>query len=388
MKKIERISDLERKYVSEVLDQQFKTSSGSIMNTRLENAIAELYGVKYVITFVNGTTTMHAALLAAGIKEGDEVIVPPLTMASTTFAVLQAGATPIYADVDPDTFQIDPVSIEKNITNKTKAIITVALYGLSPDMVKIMELAQKHNLFVLEDNAETMLSKQNGKFAGTFGHAASFSFQSSKHLTAGEGGVIITDDEELALNIRRISSLGYAGVSSNKGKITKRDIQEPDYFRHVSDGYNYRMPELCAAVALGQVERVDELVQRRIDVAKLFESIVEKADWINSQYVPENYVNSYWTYVAKLDTSVVTWLDFRDKFMSLGGDGVYAPWKLTYQEPFYNNLKTSSSDYRPQCEVAEDLQQRLLQFKTNYWDWDQATVQAEILDKTIKYFDK
>lgn len=384
MKDIERISEIEKMYVNEVLESNFATSKGSIMNTRLEEAFKNTFGSRYAITFINGTATMHAILLAKGIGKGDEVIVPPLTMASTTFAVLQVGATPIYADVDSLTYQIDPKSIEKKITNNTKAIITVALYGLSPDMDEIMNLASDKNIFVLEDNAETMKSYYKGKLAGTIGHAASFSFQSSKHLTAGEGGMVITDDENLALDVRRVSSLGYAGISSQKGKITKNQIQSPDYFRHVSSGFNFRMPELCAAVALGQLERVDELVQRRIDVANLFLEIVNKTDWITAQHTPEYCVNSYWTFVSKLENPAISWTNFRDKFQEFGGDGIYAPWKLTYQEPFYNELKNKEED--PYCPVAEKLQKTLLQFKTNYWKWEEAEKQAEILQKTIQFF--
>lgn len=386
MEDINRICSQERSYVKEVLDNYFKTSSGSLMNTRVEKAFAELYGTKFAITFVNGTATMHTILMAAGIGEGDEVIVPPLTMASTTFAVLQVGATPVYADVDSRTYQIDPKSIKEKINDKTRAIITVALYGLSPDMNEIMNLAEEFNLFVLEDNAETMLSYYRGKLAGTIGHAASFSFQSSKHLTAGEGGIVITDDEELALAVRRISSLGYSGVSSEKGKITKNQIQSPDYFRHVSTGFNYRMPELCAAVALGQIERVNELVNRRIDVAKFFDEILTDVEWLEPQYTPEYCVNSYWAYVVKLTHPSVDWVMFRDKFQNLGGDGIYAPWKLTYQEPFYDNLL--NRELNPACPVAEQLQTSLLQFKTNYWKWDDAKKQAIILRETIDYFNK
>lgn len=385
MKDIERISSIEKAYVDEVMDNYFKTSSGSIMNTRLEKSFADLYGSKFAITFINGTATMHAILMAAGIGEGDEVIVPPLTMASTTFAVLQVGATPVYADVDSRTYQIDPESVKEKISDKTKAIITVALYGLSPDMDKIMQLAHEFNLFVLEDNAETMMSCYKGKLAGTIGHAASFSFQSSKHLTAGEGGIVITDDEELALAVRRVSSLGYSGISSQKGKITKNQIQSPDYFRHVSSGFNYRMPELCAAVVLGQIERVDELVSRRIDVAELFDDVIADTEWLVPQHTPDYCKNTYWTYVVELTHPVIDWIAFRDKFQELGGDGVYAPWKLTYQEPFYQDLVNCESN--PQCPVAEKLQLSLLQFKTNYWEWDKAEEQATILKKTIDYFE-
>ena len=386
MNEIERISDIERSYVNEVLNNQFRTSAGSKMNTRLEKAFSDLYDCKYAITFVNGTATMHTILLAAGIGKGDEVIVPPLTMASTTFAVIQAGAKVIYADVDPKTYQIDPASIRKKITKKTKAIITVALYGLCPEMDELMEVAHENNLFVLEDNAETMMSMYKDKLVGTFGHAASFSFQSSKHLTAGEGGIVITDDKNLALTVRRISSLGYSGLSSGKGKITKNDIQSPDYYRHVSPGFNYRMPELCAAVVLGQIERQEELVERRIAVANLFADVIKDVDWLKPQFTPNYCRNTYWTYVVKLNSDDLDWIAFRDKFQEFGGDGIYAPWKLTYQEPFFENLSISNRESNPYCPNAEALQTTLLQFKTNYWKWHDAELQADILEKTINYY--
>ncbi len=386
MNEIERISDIERSYVNEVLNNQFRTSAGSKMNTRLEKAFSDLYDCKYAITFVNGTATMHTILLAAGIGKGDEVIVPPLTMASTTFAVIQAGAKVIFADVDPKTYQIDPASIRKKITKKTKAIITVALYGLCPEMDELMEVANENNLFVLEDNAETMMSMYKDKLVGTFGHAASFSFQSSKHLTAGEGGIVITDDKNLALAVRRISSLGYSGLSSGKGKITKNDIQSPDYYRHVSPGFNYRMPELCAAVVLGQIERQEELVERRIAVANLFADVIKDVDWLKPQFTPNYCRNTYWTYVLKLNSDDLDWIAFRDKFQEFGGDGIYAPWKLTYQEPFFENLSLSNRESNPHCPNAEALQTTLLQFKTNYWKWHDAELQADILEKTINYY--
>tara|TARA_B100000579_G_scaffold91584_1_gene72313 strand:+ start:1732 stop:2895 length:1164 start_codon:yes stop_codon:yes gene_type:complete len=386
MNEIERISDIERSYVNEVLNNQFRTSAGSKMNTRLEKVFSDLYDCKYAITFVNGTATMHTILLAAGIGKGDEVIVPPLTMASTTFAVIQAGAKVIYADVDPETYQIDPASIRKKITKKTKAIITVALYGLCPEMDELMEVAHENNLFVLEDNAETMMSMYKDQLVGTFGHAASFSFQSSKHLTAGEGGIVITDDENLALAVRRISSLGYSGLSSGKGKITKNDIQSPNYYRHVSPGFNYRMPELCAAVALGQIERQEELVERRIAVANLFSDVIKDVDWLNPQFTPNYCRNTYWTYVVKLNSDDLDWITFREKFQEFGGDGIYAPWKLTYQEPFFENLSLSNRESSPYCPNAEALQTILLQFKTNYWKWHDAELQADILEKTINYY--
>jgi perosamine synthetase len=338
---------------------------------------------------------MHAALEASGIGPGDEVIVPPLTMSATSFAVLQANATPVFADVDPETFEISPSSIEKNITSNTKAIITVALYGLSPDMDPIMELARKHDLLVIEDNAECFLGTYKQRMVGTLGHCASFSFQSSKHLTSGEGGIVITNNLDLAETMRKVQSLGYAGVSATKGKITKLDIQDPDYSRHVSLGWNYRMAELCCAVALAQVENIDALVERRVEVARLFDAAIQgHEEWFVPQKVGKEYGHTYWTWVARIEHPHVTWHQFRDRFIKLGGDGVYAAWKLTYMEPMFQEMRLlgrekcispeNRAKYVPGiCPVAERLQPRLVQFKTNYWNLDDAEKQADILSKTL-----
>ncbi|MBE0613481.1 MAG: DegT/DnrJ/EryC1/StrS family aminotransferase [Burkholderiales bacterium] len=393
-----RIYGNELKYLKEVLDSEFRSSRGSTMMRRFEEAFSERFGTKYAISFVNGTTTLHAALEAWGIGPGDEVIVPPLTMSATTFAVLQANATPVFADVDPETFQIAPDSIEAKITSKTRAIITVALYGLSPDMDPIMDLARKHDLLVIEDNAQCFLGTYKGRIAGTLGHCASFSLQSSKHLTSGEGGIVITNDLELAEQMRRVQSLGYAGVSATKGKITKRDIQDPDYSRHVTLGWNYRMGELCCAVALAQVENIDSLVGKRIEVARLFNQAIEGyEDWFIPQKVGNDYAHSYYTWVARLEKPDIAWHQFRDRFVELGGDGIYAAWQLTYLEPMFKEMRLlgrenfisieNKSNYREGiCPVAERLQPRLAQFKTNYWNIDDAKRQAEVLSKTLASF--
>jgi perosamine synthetase len=393
---IERISPLERRYVSECLDFGFETSKGSVFSSRLEQAFCELLGTEFAIAFINGTATMHAALEAAGVGPGHEVIVPPLTMASTAFVALQAHAVPVFADVDAETFQIDPTSIRERVTEHTRAIIPVALYGLSPDMDAIMEIAREFDLVVIEDNAEAITNTYRGRQIGTLGHMSSFSFQSSKHLASGEGGMIATNDEDLANKVRRFNSLGYAGVGSRKGKISRLDIQDPNYSRHVSHGFNYRIPELCAAVALGQVERAKELVQRRVDVAELFMEAMADCNWLVPQKTPDGDTNSYWTLAVKIVNDDIGWHAFRDRFIANGGDGIYAAWKLSYLEPMFAagcpvqhpSYRGTYQTYAPGlCPVAESIQPRLLQFKTNYWDWNEALQQAEILSRTIREFD-
>jgi perosamine synthetase len=393
-----RIGPNELVYVKEVLSTEFRSSSGSTFMRRLEETFAKRFGATYAISFINGTATMHAALEAIGVGPGDEVIVPPLTMSATTFAVLQANATPVFADVDLESFQIDPESIRARITHRTKAIITVALYGLSPDMDPIMQLAANYGLKVIEDNAECFLGQYKGRLVGTLGHCSSFSFQSSKHLTSGEGGIVLTEDRELAENIRKVQSLGYAGVGATKARITKKDIQDPNYSRHVTMGWNYRMPELCCAVALAQTENIDALVQRRVDVASIFnEATRDSHDWFIPQRHGPERVNSYWTWVCRNEHPSASWNTLRDAFLKNGGDGVYAAWKLTYLEPMFENMMLLGRErfISPEniamyksglCPVAERLQPRLMQFKTNYWDISMAHKQAEILRKTLKQF--
>ncbi|MFA5412020.1 MAG: DegT/DnrJ/EryC1/StrS family aminotransferase [Candidatus Micrarchaeia archaeon] len=391
---MERISDLERKYVLEALANGFRTSLNSVFNTKLEQKFAQVFRSKYAIGHVNGTATMHTALVALGVKPGDEVIVPPLTMSSTSLCVLQNGSIPVFADVDRNTYTISPDSIRKCITKKTKAIITVSLYGLSPDYDEILKICKEHNLFLIEDNAQCFLGEYKGKLVGEFGDFSSYSFQASKHMTCGEGGMLTTNSEEFADKARKFGSLGYAGVSAKKGKITKNDIQDPKYSRHVTLGFNYRMSEVAAAVALGQLERLNELVGQRIKVAEMFADALEGSeDVLLPQAEPAGYKNSFWAYSTVLQTErpETDWYKFREIFQKNGGDGYYSAWKLTYQEPLFTDgiqkQKGIWQKYSPGlCPDAEYLQLRMLQFKTNYWELEEAGKQAEILRKSVKEF--
>jgi perosamine synthetase len=392
---MERISNLEKKYVMEALENEFQTSKNSMFNDKLEAAFAEKFHSKFAIGHCNGTATLHVALLSCGVGHGDEVIVPPLTMSSTSIPVVLCGAIPVFADCDLDTFQISAESIEKCITEKTKAIITVSLYGLAPDYDKILSICKKHNIALIEDNAECLLGEYKGKLVGEFGDFASYSFQASKHITTGEGGMLTTNDKDLADKARQFNCLGYAGVSAEQGKITKNDIQDPQYSRHVSFGYNYRMSELQAACALGQLERAEELVEKRIEVASVFDEAIENQDILKRQVEPEGCKNSYWAYCLVLNTDNPSkdWYTFRDLFQKNDGDGYYAAWKLSYNEPAYqNDLQKRPGVWQKYdencCPNAEYLQKRMIQLKTNYWDIEEAKEQANILKKTIDEYQK
>lgn len=392
---MKRVSDLEKKYVLEVLDSEFRGSKATGMVGRAETAFSGKFDKKYSMGFVNGTGTLHTALEALGIGPGDEVIVPPLTMSATAFSVLQANATPIFADVDRQTFQIDSSSIVDRLTSRTKAVISVALYGGSPDYDSILRVIG--DLPLIEDNAEAFGTKYHGREIGSFGAFSSYSFQSSKHLTSGEGGMLCTDSQSLADTARKFQSLGYKAVGATTHKIEKRDIQDPGYLRHENLGWNYRMSDLTAAVVLGQIERSEELINTRKSVGKLLFAQVEDIPWLRTQSNYNYSEHSFWAAPILLEHEEISWHQFRDKFVELGGKGIYAAWALSYLEPAFQELNfhgreefidsnTSAKYVRGYCPNAEYIQPRLLAFRTNEWNLEQAQIQAQILRDTALFF--
>lgn len=385
-----RIDEKEFTYVKELLESGFPGSATSSFVGRLEKAFTEKFGCSFAISFTNGTATLHSALVAAGVGAGDEVIVPPLTMSSTSFAVLQAQAVPVFADVDPETFLIDPAKVREKITPRTRAIMPVSLYGLSPDMDSLMAIAKEHNLVVIEDDAQCFLGMYNNKLVGTLGDMASFSFQNSKHMTCGEGGMVITSNAKYAENLRRFSSLGYGLVSAEPGKskIDKKTIVHPSFKRHVSLGFNYRLSDICAAVALAQFEKLDWFVEWRKKTAVAFEDVVKECPWFRPQKVHAGYESSYWAYAMVLDVedSKISWQAFYDKFVEFGGEGFYGAWSLTYLEPVFRSGEFGTYE-EGLCPVAEKIQPGLIQLKTNYGDQESIDRQAEALAKTVRYFE-
>ncbi|HEV2294329.1 MAG TPA: DegT/DnrJ/EryC1/StrS family aminotransferase [Tepidisphaeraceae bacterium] len=214
-----------------------------------ERRFAQYCGAKHGVAVVNGTVSLRIALLAAGIEAGDEVIIPPYTFFATASAVVEANATPVFADIDPATFNIDPAAIEAVITRRTRAIIPVHLAGLPCDMDAIMAVAQRHGLVVIEDAAHAHGSEYKGKRVGALGHMGSFSFQSSKNLTSGEGGIIVTNDDALAERCRSIHNCG-------------RVLGGAWYEHHAISG-NYRLGEFAGAILNCQLDRLDEQTNTR-----------------------------------------------------------------------------------------------------------------------------
>ncbi|MFA7677417.1 MAG: DegT/DnrJ/EryC1/StrS family aminotransferase [Candidatus Omnitrophota bacterium] len=377
------------------LEQVINAGFTGEFTAELERKFSDKFGSKYAIAVNSGTSALHAAVAALGLGPGDEVLAPPLTFAASGFSPLYVGAVTVFSDVDRETFNIDPDCLEKNITEKTKAIITVSLYGLVPEMDKIMAIAKKHNLKVIEDNAQCVFGKYKGRIAGTIGDISIFSFQRSKHLTTGDGGMILTDDEFLAEKARRFSDLGYVTLKASPGThlISKDTLQQPEFKRHESIGYNFRMPEVCAAMALSQLDKLEMLLEKRKAIAEFYKQAIQGCDWLVPQKVPLQTVHSYWAYALCLDRSKtgVSWKQFREVFLKKGGEPFYGAWSLTYLEPALEGREFPGHNIkycRGLCPVAESLQPNLIQLKTNFESLDYAKKQADILAETIKLLDR
>ena len=390
----------ELKYIKKVLEGESWSATGGSWTIALERAFAEKIGTKYAVAFNSGTSTLHAALEAVGVGAGDEVISPAITVIMDTTATLHANAVPVFADVNPRTFTMDPEDLARKITPKTRAIITVAIYGLSPDMDPIMETARKHHIPVIEDNAQAVLSYYRGRLLGTIGDMASFSFENTKHISCGEGGMIVTDNEADAEMVRKIGGHGFKNLKADEGRIRlNQDVfQNPHYKRHDVLGWNYRLSEFNAAIALAQLERVEELVDLRLKSANLFIEAMQTCDYLVPQEVPAGYVNSYYTlgvvYEGQ-DRIGVSWEEFRQAYIDAGGDGIYGGWSVPYLEPMMVTRQFAKRcpciyqkvAYAPGlCPVAESLQPKIMQFKTNYRAVELAEKKADILRKVIKKF--
>ena len=248
------LSGNEKKYVNDCLDSTWISSKGKYIEA-FESSFAKYIGVQHAASVSNGTVAIHLALIALGIGDGDEVIVPSLTYIASVNPIVYTGATPVFVDSLPDTWQMDPDDVRKKITNKTKAIMAVHLYGHPCDMEALSAIAKEYNLFLIEDCAEAIGSKYKDKHVGTFGDIATFSFFGNKSITTGEGGMVVTNDETLHQR-----SVHFKGQGLAKHRQYWHDVI----------GYNYRMTNICAAIGLAQLEQVDTFLSRKKEIAAIY----------------------------------------------------------------------------------------------------------------------
>ena len=340
-----RVGQSDRTYVGELFEAGFGNWESAGMIGRFESAFAQKFGVPYSISMNSGSGTLLSCLLGCGVGPGDEVIVPAYGMPAAAFAAVQAGAVPVLTDCDPDTFNIDPTDVERRITPFTKAIVVICHYGLPVDFDPILVLARKHDLTLIEDNAQCYLSFYKGKLVGTIGDAASFSLQGSKHMTsAGDGGMVITSDEAYGTRIRKAAVHGFRTLTAKPGAtmIPRDERQDFGYERYDSFGYNFRMSAPQAAFGLAQLERLEHLVAARRYIAARYAAVIreEQCQWLVPPTVPQGSTHSYYIYACKLDESMlgVDWRTWRKTFIAQGGDGLYGSCLPAYREPIFQSM--------------------------------------------------
>lgn len=321
------IGEEEIENVVEVLKSGMIAQGPKVME--FEEKFANWIGAKYGIATNSGTSALHVALLACGIGEGDEVITTPFTFIASGNAIVYTGATPVFADIDLDTYTIDPDKIEDLITDKTKAILPVQLYGQAADMDKIREIAEKHDLKIIEDAAQAHGAEYNGEKVGTLGDMACFSFYPTKNMTTSEGGMITTNDEELAKKAQMFRAHGAS-----------------ERYHHDEIGYNFRMTDIAAAIGLAQLKVIDEFNNKRISNANYLNEQLKDVEGIATPKSPDNYKHVYHQYTILVEKgNRDDWVEF---LTNKGiGTGIHYPIPL-YNQPIYKKLGIEGD-----CPLAE-----------------------------------
>lgn len=323
-------SDVEA--VLQVLKSDFITQ-GPVIEA-FERKVADYAGTRYGVAFSNGTAALHGACFAAGIVAGDEVITTPLTFLASSNCVLYQGGTPVFADIDPDTYNIDPRQIEQKLTSRTKAIIPVDFSGQPAEMDRIREIARLYDLIVIEDAAHSIGAEYQGRKVGTWADMTMFSFHPVKHVTTGEGGMIVTDDEAF---YRKLLQFRSHGMTRDPQELTRND--GPWYYEMQSLGYNYRMTDIQAALGISQMNKLDRFIERRREIVSIYNNELSDIAGLALPHQLAESNSSWHLYVVRFlpdhfeDSRLAIFEQLRN--LNIGVNVHYLP---VYLQPYYQNL--------------------------------------------------
>lgn len=328
------IDEEDVKAVSEVLTSDFVTCGPKV--AELERALAEYTGAGYAVAVSNGTAALHCACIAAGIGPGDEVITTPLTFAASANCALYCGAQPVFADVDPKTYNIDPASIESHITEKTKAVVAVDFTGQAAKIREIREICDKHGLIFIEDAAHSIGTKYEGKPAGSLADMTCFSFHPVKTITSGEGGAVTSNDREL---YKKLVLAHTHGITHEEEQMEEGPHEGPWYYEQISLGYNYRMTDFQAALLLSQLKKLDRFAERRKEIVRRYnEAFQMLPEIIVQEEIPESDTCRH-LYIIRLDLEKLA-CTRRQFYDAMAAENVqcqihYVP---VYWFPYYRHL--------------------------------------------------
>lgn len=374
------IDDNDIQAVVDVLKSDYLTCGPKIEEA--EKKLCEITGAKHAVLIANGTAALHATCFAAGIGPGDEVITTPITFAASANCALYCGARPVFADINPETYNIDPDSIEKCITGKTKAVVAVDFTGQAVEIKRIREICDKYNLIFIEDAAHSLGTKYNGESVGSLADMTEFSFHPVKTCTAGEGGAITTNDDEL---YKKLVLFKTHGITRNQSLMDK-ESEGGWYYQQVALGYNYRMTDIQAALLSSQLDKLDMFAKRRKELVKKYDEAFKLFPEITVQKeIPESDTVRH-LYILQFNLEMLK-CGRREIFDALQAEGIgvnvhYIP---TYMFPYYQSL-----GYKPGiCPNAERLYERIVSIPLYYGLTDEQQEKViEAVEKVVNYYKK
>lgn len=335
------ISEEDIKTVVDVLRSDWLTTGPKIKE--FEDLVSSYSGASFGVAVSSGTAALHAAMFALGIGAGDEVIVPAMTFAATANCVVYQGGRPIFADVDPDTLLIDPSDIEKKITNKTKAIIGVDYAGQPCDWNSLRAIAEKHGLFLVDDACHAIGAEYHGKKIGAFADITVFSFHPVKHITTGEGGMALTDNELFAERMRIFRNHGITTVPA------QRDSAGTWFYEMVDLGYNYRITDIQCALGISQISKLDDWLRKRTTIADFYFRSLSENETVMPLHVGSDVLHAWHLYFVKIKNA-----DRDSIFMKMraSGIGVNVHYIPVHLHPYYCEKFGTGVGHCPQAEAA------------------------------------
>lgn len=346
------IDENDVKAVSEVLVSDYLTCGPKV--SELEEKIAAYCGCKYAVAVSNGTAALHCACIAAGLKPGDEVITTPLTFAASANCVLYVGATPVFADVNPETYNIDPESIKAHITDKTKAVIAVDFTGQCVENEKIRAICDEYNLIFIEDAAHAIGSSYKGKKVGSLADMTCFSFHPVKTITSGEGGAITTNNEEFH---KKLVLAHTHGITHDEDLMEDAPHEGPWYYEQISLGYNYRLTDIQSALLISQLEKLELFKKKRQEIVKKYnDAFSQIPEIIVQKEIPESDTCRH-LYIIRLNLDKLK-CTRREFFDAMSAENIqcqvhYVP---TYLFPYYRHLGYKEG----LCPNAEEIYKGIL----------------------------
>lgn len=374
------IDDQDIQAVADTLKSDYLTCGPRV--TQLEEKLCAVTGAKYCVAVSNGTAALHIAALAAGIGPGDEVITTPITFAASANCALYCGARPVFADINPDTYNIDPASIRACITPRTKAVVAVDFTGQAVELDEIRAICREHNLTLIEDAAHSIGTRYKGQPVGSLADMTTFSFHPVKTVTAGEGGAVATNSREL---YDKLVLLHAHGITRDRSQMA-HPTDDPWYNEQVGYGYNYRLTEIQAALLISQLDKLDRFSKRRKEIVARYDAAFSRIPQLQTQQeIPQSDTTRH-LYILRLRSGMLR-CSRREFFDALGAEGIrsqvhYLP---VYWHSYYENLGYEKG----LCPEAERYYQEVMSLPLYYSLTDQDVDDViHIVEKLIDYYKK